>query len=46
VAGSFHGFHASFTDDVAWRTFAVPCGHDVMVDEPERLAEILTEVAQ
>ena len=24
---------------------SVPCGHDVMVDMPERLAEILVEVA-
>ncbi len=29
----------------AWRTYEVPCGHDVMVDMPERLAEILEEVA-
>ncbi len=31
--------------DLSWRTYAVPCGHDVMVDMPERLAEILVEVA-
>jgi pimeloyl-ACP methyl ester carboxylesterase len=31
--------------DKAWRTYGVPCGHDVMVDMPERLAEILIEVA-
>ena len=31
--------------DKTWRTFEVPCGHDVMVDMPERLAEILIEVA-
>jgi len=28
-----------------WRTYEVPCGHDVMVDQPERLAAILSEVA-
>jgi pimeloyl-ACP methyl ester carboxylesterase len=28
-----------------WRTYEVPCGHDVMLDMPERLAEILIEVA-
>jgi pimeloyl-ACP methyl ester carboxylesterase len=28
-----------------WRTYEVPCGHDVMIDRPERLAEILEEVA-
>ena len=22
-----------------WRTYEVPCGHDVMIDKPERLAE-------
>jgi pimeloyl-ACP methyl ester carboxylesterase len=31
--------------DPSWRTYDVPCGHDVMVDMPERLAEILLEVA-
>jgi pimeloyl-ACP methyl ester carboxylesterase len=31
--------------DPSWRTYEVPCGHDVMVDMPERLAEILVEVA-
>lgn len=28
-----------------WRSFEVACGHDVMLDEPERLAGILQEVA-
>jgi pimeloyl-ACP methyl ester carboxylesterase len=28
-----------------WRVYDVPCGHDVMVDMPERLAEILIELA-
>ena len=28
-----------------WRIYEVPCGHDVMLDMPERLAEILQEVA-
>lgn len=31
--------------DPTWRTYSVPCGHDVMVDMPERLVEILLEVA-
>jgi hypothetical protein len=26
-----------------WRTCEVPCGHDVMLDMPERLTEILQE---
>jgi hypothetical protein len=28
-----------------WRTFRVPGGHDVMIDSPTRLAEILLEVS-
>jgi pimeloyl-ACP methyl ester carboxylesterase len=28
-----------------WRTYEVPCGHDVMLDMPERLVEILREIA-
>jgi pimeloyl-ACP methyl ester carboxylesterase len=42
------GFDKAFAHvkaDKAWRTYEVPCGHDVMVDMPERLAEILLEVA-
>jgi pimeloyl-ACP methyl ester carboxylesterase len=31
--------------DPSWRLYEVPCGHDVMVDMPERLAAILVEVA-
>jgi pimeloyl-ACP methyl ester carboxylesterase len=31
--------------DKSWRVYSVPCGHDVMVDMPERLAEILVEMA-
>ncbi len=36
---------ARVKNDPAWRTYGVPCGHDVMVDMPDRLAEILLEVA-
>lgn len=28
-----------------WRTYEVPCGHDVMLDMPRRLAEVLVEAA-
>jgi pimeloyl-ACP methyl ester carboxylesterase len=28
-----------------WHVYDVPCGHDVMIDMPDRLAEILLEVA-
>ncbi|HEY0566796.1 MAG TPA: alpha/beta hydrolase family protein [Xanthobacteraceae bacterium] len=31
--------------DPSWRTYELPCGHDVMVDMPDRLVEILLEVA-
>lgn len=31
--------------DPSWRAYEVPCGHDVMIDDPKRLAEILLEVA-
>jgi pimeloyl-ACP methyl ester carboxylesterase len=36
---------ARVKSDPSWRTYGVPCGHDVMVDMPERLADILEEVA-
>jgi len=32
--------------DPTWHTYEVSCGHDVMVDAPERLTEILLEAAQ
>jgi pimeloyl-ACP methyl ester carboxylesterase len=31
--------------DKGWHLYELPCGHDVMIDMPERLAEILIEVA-
>jgi pimeloyl-ACP methyl ester carboxylesterase len=31
--------------DSAWRVHDVPCGHEVMIDMPERLAELLQELA-
>jgi hypothetical protein len=31
--------------DPSWRTYEAPCGHDVMVDMPEWLAEVLLGVA-
>jgi pimeloyl-ACP methyl ester carboxylesterase len=41
----FDKAHARVKGDPSWRTYEAPCGHDVMVDMPERLAEILLEVA-
>jgi hypothetical protein len=36
---------ATAKSDPSWRTYEVPCGHDVMVDMPERLSELLLEAA-
>jgi pimeloyl-ACP methyl ester carboxylesterase len=36
---------ARTSGDPSWRVYEVPSGHDVMVDMPERLTEILLEVA-
>jgi len=41
---SFDKAHTRVKADPSWRTYEVPCGHDVMIDEPERLTEILIEV--
>jgi len=30
---------------LGWRVYDVPCGHDVRVDMPDRLTEILLELA-
>jgi len=37
---------AGAKSDRSWYTYEVPCGHDVMVDMPERLTEILLEAAR
>jgi pimeloyl-ACP methyl ester carboxylesterase len=37
---------AAVTSDPSWRTHAVASGHDVMVDAPDRLCEILLEAAE
>lgn len=31
--------------DKSWKTYEVQCGHDVMIEEPDRLVQILMEVA-
>ncbi len=36
---------ARVAEDTSWMIYAVSCGHDVMVDMPERLTEILLEAA-
>ncbi len=41
----FDRAYAALKSDPSWRTYEVPGGHDVMVDNPERLTEILLEAA-
>jgi pimeloyl-ACP methyl ester carboxylesterase len=41
----FDGFHEQLKTNTAWRVYELPCGHDAMVDMPDRLTEILIEVA-
>jgi pimeloyl-ACP methyl ester carboxylesterase len=41
----FDRAYEALRTDVAWRTLEVPCGHDVMVDMPDRLAEMLVAAA-
>ena len=41
----FDTAYARVKADKSWRTYEVPCGQDKKVDMPERLAEILAEVA-
>jgi pimeloyl-ACP methyl ester carboxylesterase len=42
---NFRRYHEKCAADPSWTNYTVPCGHDVMVDMPDRLAEILVEVA-
>jgi pimeloyl-ACP methyl ester carboxylesterase len=35
---------AKLQGNAAWRTYEMTCGHDAMVDQPDRLTEILLEV--
>ena len=40
------GFDRAFAavqSDPAWRSYEVACGHDVMVDAPERLCELASQ---
>jgi pimeloyl-ACP methyl ester carboxylesterase len=37
----FDAFHTRFQADPAWTTHGLPCGHDVMLDEPDALTAIL-----
>jgi len=42
---SFRRAFAKVQADPSWRWYEVPCGHDVMVDMPERLTELLLQAA-
>lgn len=42
---NFRRYFETCAADPRWTTYTVPCGHDVMVDMPDRLADILIEVA-
>jgi len=42
---NFDRFYAKVKSDRSWRTYEIPCGHEMMIDMPERTAEILMEVA-
>jgi pimeloyl-ACP methyl ester carboxylesterase len=42
---NFEKAYAKVKADPTWRTFEMPCGHEVMIDMPERTAEILLAVA-
>jgi hypothetical protein len=41
----FDGAQERLKADATWRVYEMPCGHDAMVDMPDRLTEILLEVA-
>ena len=42
---SFARFYESLKTDPTWIVKTVPCGHDVMLDEPDTLAEMLIAAA-
>ena len=42
---NFEKYYAKVKSDPSWRTYEMPCGHEVMIDMPERTAEILLESA-
>jgi len=41
----FDSYFEKLKSDPTWKTYAVPSGHDVMVDMPDRLSEILLEMS-
>lgn len=41
----FEGYYQKFSAEPAWHVHELPCGHDVMIDSPQRLAEMLVEAS-
>jgi hypothetical protein len=41
----FQAHYDALKQQADWKTYAVDCGHDVMVDKPEELAKILEQSA-
>jgi pimeloyl-ACP methyl ester carboxylesterase len=41
----FDGYQEKVKADSSWRVYELACGHDAMVDMPDRLSELLIEVA-
>jgi len=41
----FQQFGARFKDDRGWQFVSIACGHDVMVDRPQELADVLIAAA-
>ncbi len=42
----FAPFHARVKDDPAWQAYTLACGHHVMLDEPDRVTDILEGAAR
>lgn len=44
-SAAFKRIYTRLGSDPSWRTYEMPASHDLMIDMPERLAEILMEAA-
>lgn len=42
---AFDAAYARARANSSWRAYEMPCGHDAMIDRPDRLVEILLEVS-
>jgi hypothetical protein len=41
----FQAWYEKLKGDASWRVYELPCGHDIMVDLPDRLVQVLLEAA-